>query len=231
MFHSLRHAVEDPTLFIDRYIIAHQPVLLLLCWLFSSAVALFFFPFHIPALASLHLLPPPKVVLATDMSLDYGFSKALLLRWASGSDNTILLTGRGHGDTTARSLLAQLEDRERAAAVAATLKPNAPARRGRKSPTYGAQDEEEGGGEEEETSMTLTVKVRFLSCPGEGGLVSIVRVFPFSLFCRFLRRDVVTLVLVFVSFWIRMCVGLGCRPVCRNCAPLCGARLIELRTS
>ena len=53
------------------------------------------------------------------MSLDYGFSKALLLRWAPGSANTILLTGRGHGDTTARSLLVQVEDREQAAAVAA----------------------------------------------------------------------------------------------------------------
>ncbi|CAN0273767.1 unnamed protein product, partial [Discosporangium mesarthrocarpum] len=51
----------------------------------------------------------PKVVLATDMSLDYGFSKALLLRWAPNPINAILLTGRGHGDTTARHLLAQLE--------------------------------------------------------------------------------------------------------------------------
>lgn len=55
-----------------------------------------------------------KVVLATDMSLDFGFSKALLLRWASGKANTILLTGRGHGDSTANDLLIhkkQMEDR------------------------------------------------------------------------------------------------------------------------
>lgn len=54
-----------------------------------------------------------KVVLATDTSLDFGFSKALLLRWASGKANTILLTGRGHGDSTANDLLIhkkQMED-------------------------------------------------------------------------------------------------------------------------
>lgn len=66
-----------------------------------------------------------QVVLATDMSLDFGFSKALLVRWASGKGNTILLTGRGHGNTTARSLLAQLEVRERAKEAKATRKVNA----------------------------------------------------------------------------------------------------------
>lgn len=46
------------------------------------------------------------------MSLDFGFSKALLLRWASGSANTILLTGRGHGSTTAGDLLAKMKARD-----------------------------------------------------------------------------------------------------------------------
>ncbi|CAN0057095.1 unnamed protein product, partial [Phaeothamnion confervicola] len=49
----------------------------------------------------------PKVVMTTDASLDFGFSKALLLRWAPRERNTVLLTSRGHGNTTARQLLAQ----------------------------------------------------------------------------------------------------------------------------
>jgi Cft2 family RNA processing exonuclease len=47
----------------------------------------------------------PKVVLATDLSLDYGFAKALLLRWAADPVNTVLLTQRGHGATVARELM------------------------------------------------------------------------------------------------------------------------------
>lgn len=50
----------------------------------------------------------PKVVLATDLSLDYGFAKALLLRWACSPQNLILLTQRGHGVTTARALLQRM---------------------------------------------------------------------------------------------------------------------------
>lgn len=89
------------------------------------------------------------------MSLDYGFSKALLLRWAPGSANTILLTGRGHGDTTARSLLVQVEDREQAAAVAAAKATVAGTR-------YGVvvDDEEDGDGDDGETPLTLSIKVR-----------------------------------------------------------------------
>jgi Beta-Casp domain len=44
-------------------------------------------------------------VLATDLSLDYGFAKALLLRWAADPVNTVLLTQRGHGATVARELM------------------------------------------------------------------------------------------------------------------------------
>lgn len=105
-----------------------------------------------------------QVVLATDMSLDYGFSKALLLRWASGSANTVLLTGRGHGDTTARSLLVQMEDQEKAAAVAAAKKGVAGRRPGAGAgvrSVYGGVDEEEDGdGEEEETPLTVSIQVR-----------------------------------------------------------------------
>ncbi|CAN0048792.1 unnamed protein product, partial [Ectocarpus sp. 8 AP-2014] len=64
----------------------------------------------------------PKVVMATDMSLDFGFSKALLLRWASGGANTILLTGRGHGNTTARTLIAKMEYRKSEAGRRAAAK-------------------------------------------------------------------------------------------------------------
>lgn len=105
-----------------------------------------------------------QVVLASDMSLDYGFSKALLLRWASEKSNTILLTGRGHGDSTARSLLAQLEDRERAAAVRKRKKLGkkgakaTPTAAGEASP--GENTEDGDGVEEEEAPITLSVKVR-----------------------------------------------------------------------
>ena len=44
-------------------------------------------------------------MLATDLSLDYGFAKALLLRWAADPVNTVLLTQRGHGATVARELM------------------------------------------------------------------------------------------------------------------------------
>lgn len=93
------------------------------------------------------------------MSLDYGFSKALLLRWASGSANTILLTGRGHGETTARALLKQVEDREKAAAMAAAKANVADRRAGVGG--YDGEMEEGGGGEgEDEEPLTLRVKVR-----------------------------------------------------------------------
>lgn len=93
------------------------------------------------------------------MSLDYGFSKALLLRWASGSANTILLTGRGHGETTARALLKQVEDREKSAAMAAAKANVADRRAGVGG--YDGEMEEGGGGEgEDEEPLTLQVKVR-----------------------------------------------------------------------
>ncbi|CAM9432532.1 unnamed protein product [Chrysoparadoxa australica] len=50
----------------------------------------------------------PKVVFATDLSLDYGFSKALMLKWAPDPNNLILLTQGGHGNTTAQELLREL---------------------------------------------------------------------------------------------------------------------------
>jgi cleavage and polyadenylation specificity factor subunit 2 len=60
----------------------------------------------------------PKVVLTTDVSLDYGFSKALLLQWSADPNNLILITNRGHGDTTTREILLDLRKRQAAAAGA-----------------------------------------------------------------------------------------------------------------
>ncbi|CAM9498044.1 unnamed protein product, partial [Ectocarpus sp. 4 AP-2014] len=122
----------------------------------------------------------PKVVMATDMSLDFGFSKALLLRWASGGANTILLTGRGHGNTTARTLIAKMEYRKseagrRAAAKDAAAAAGSGARvgysdavgagfggRGGGSGGNGQGDdgeEEEEEDEDEEASMVVPVTV------------------------------------------------------------------------
>eukprot|EP00903_Cladosiphon_okamuranus_P008763 g8395.t1 len=109
----------------------------------------------------------PKVVLATDMSLDYGFSKALLLRWANGGANTILLTGRGHGTTTARELLTKMATRDAAAARKAAAKAaRARARAGGGAGRFGATggvgvglDEEEEEDEEEEAHLFVRVKV------------------------------------------------------------------------
>eukprot|EP00752_Nemacystus_decipiens_P006443 g5803.t1 len=112
----------------------------------------------------------PKVVLATDMSLDFGFSKALLLRWASGGANTILLTGRGHGTTTARELLAKVATRDAAAARKAAAKTaKARAREtGRMAGGTGVgvgvgvgvdEEEEEEDGGEEEAPLFVRVKM------------------------------------------------------------------------
>eukprot|EP00611_Tribonema_gayanum_P021551 TRINITY_DN416_c0_g1_i1.p1 TRINITY_DN416_c0_g1~~TRINITY_DN416_c0_g1_i1.p1 ORF type:complete len:651 (+),score=190.70 TRINITY_DN416_c0_g1_i1:1279-3231(+) len=60
----------------------------------------------------------PMVVLATDLSLDFGFAKALLLAWAADPLNLVLLTQRGHGDSVARELLRGVTAHARTAAAA-----------------------------------------------------------------------------------------------------------------
>lgn len=100
------------------------------------------------------------------MSLDFGFSKALMIRWASGAANTILLTSRGYGTTTARELWTKMVDRDRAAADRATAKVAAARARagGRMAGGMGVgvgvgvDDEEEE--EEGEASLFVGVKVR-----------------------------------------------------------------------
>lgn len=104
------------------------------------------------------------------MSLDYGFSKALLLRWASGGANTILLTGRGHGTTTARNLLAKMEYREKVAETRAAAKAAAAAsggvvvvgaRSGGAGVGVGAgEDDGEDDGDEEDEEAPLVVEVK-----------------------------------------------------------------------
>jgi Cft2 family RNA processing exonuclease len=89
-------------------------------------------PFEMKHVAMVHSLEElqaleksPKVVLATDLSLDYGFSKALLLAWAADPLNLVLLTQRGHGDSVARELLrgvkAQADGKAAAGTIAASV--------------------------------------------------------------------------------------------------------------
>lgn len=127
------------------------------------------------------------------MSLDFGFSKALLLRWASGAANTILLTGRGHGTTTARELLAKMATRDAAAASKAAARAAAARTGGARmaggvgggASRYGAVGAGGGGGggggmhghddddvdeeEEEEAPLFVGVKVRQAGEEGRGG--------------------------------------------------------------
>lgn len=95
------------------------------------------------------------MVLATDMSLDFGFSKALLIRWAAGAANTVLLTGRAHGSTTARALMALMTIREERARAAVGVK----GYRG-VGGAGGRVGMDEGEEEEEEVPLTIEVKVR-----------------------------------------------------------------------
>ncbi len=104
------------------------------------------------------------MVLATDMSLDFGFSKALLIRWAAGAANTVLLTGRAHGSTTARALMALMtirEDRARAAVRMRMKGYSGGGVGGGGSGGGGRVGVEEGEEEEdEEAALKIEVKVR-----------------------------------------------------------------------
>jgi Cft2 family RNA processing exonuclease len=46
----------------------------------------------------------PKIVLASFPEMEFGFSRDLLLEWASKPDNTIILPSRGDTGTLARQL-------------------------------------------------------------------------------------------------------------------------------